>query len=1018
MQKMSEESEMDLTVSGVSTILAETEDHNMDTDAQQSTPGELSGGISDGASLPPPDTHPAVLESDPGNYKELLLALDVEFVDPGMLDRIRSDGLNMIDPHLRLLILGCMERDASYTVPPSWLETFGGMMKGIVEDGAFREACKVANQEILDQPYAGSLNCFLICKSTPNAQPPQLGLVQPQAVATPTFAGGAPEDELARVEDIRMQNESIRLSSEFPRTQEVLSNKPESDLFAVPKVQRQVSTSDKKSRVPKGVLESPTSDTGSSRPSSRGSNRSRDRKESPSSRESSGSRKRKMKKPDKTPRKDSRERPITIKPLVEVKTEPLDDFGQLPDLGNINKSLFDPDSEPEYLPTGPMKDLENVSAEWPVDMKDPYENALNGFVFGRPAFFKQCCRSENQMTCPPDRDFEDLSDDEEWFRIKVSDTSVNVIYSDLIGDLANMSPKYYSRDESTKIQYAAKSYHTQNNPKCPFAICSDPKSETKHTDFGIRWSTRNRFARHLVEVHMHHHPHYFCANNGKSNRNCPEGYNTSRRGDMVRHLVGVAHKFSLEKARKCVVDLHYNLIGRYLDREKAVFDGMRTTNSQHLNISLKEGGKLQACFQSSFWRHRMHMVAKHYDQVRHWRGDVVDPNHQRVSSKVIRPPSSAAGASSDVKCYPGLEVRDRATKENRAPASVGSDHRQPTTVWASPPSNPAMSDTEFPLLTGIVAIQKRSSGRSLTIEPQEPVVGSHVRSTARAAQVHDPRPDLVMKALQSDLPLMNLSPNVASLRGATMETSPIRPQLAGAHLGSPATKASRLGGSGDTSPMNLSPAGHVDMSPATAPMKSGKSDTPARFTVESPATKQVKVSNTGISGRLSALAGMTPVPVPMKGPEGSRTMPDAAAVNLKEGVSAVIASAQSEIMKIIDAEKGKVQAHHSLLLLDQHAEEIKKLNASWGAKLSAESRRSDKVRLELELERKKADKNRIALEKEESKFYKIFGFSPSEWDGEYASILTSIKPDWEVQDGDSLLASTTKDEDSPEHQLL
>ena len=124
------------------------------------------------------------------------------------------------------------------------------------------------------------------------------------------------------------------------------------------------------------------------------------------------------------------------------------------------------------------------------------------------------------------------------------------------------------------------------------------------------------------------------------------------------------------------------------------------------------------------------------------------------------------------------------------------------------------------------------------------------------------------------------------------------------------------------------------------------------------------------------------------------------------------------MMRIIDAEKGKVQAHQALFLLDQHAEEIKKINSAWKAKLAAESRKSEQVRLELELERKKADKNRIALEKEESKFYKIFGFSPSEWDGEYASILTSIKLGWEVQDGDSLLDSTTKDEDSPEHQLL
>ena len=73
------------------------------------------------------------------------------------------------------------------------------------------------------------------------------------------------------------------------------------------------------------------------------------------------------------------------------------------------------------------------------------------------------------------------------------------------------------------------------------------------------YTSKMRYHRHLLELHMHHHPTYVCArDNGKVNKKC-EGLITSRRTDLIRHL-RTQHAKSMVDAASITNRLHEALM--------------------------------------------------------------------------------------------------------------------------------------------------------------------------------------------------------------------------------------------------------------------------------------------------------------------------------------------------------------------------------------------------------------------------------------------------------------------------
>ena len=79
------------------------------------------------------------------------------------------------------------------------------------------------------------------------------------------------------------------------------------------------------------------------------------------------------------------------------------------------------------------------------------------------------------------------------------------------------------------------------------------------------YTSKVRFQRHIVEVHMHHHAIYRCSKEGRKSQGC-KGLTTTRRSVMVRHYQK-DHQKSARDSLDVVMKTHHKLTEQ-IDAEK------------------------------------------------------------------------------------------------------------------------------------------------------------------------------------------------------------------------------------------------------------------------------------------------------------------------------------------------------------------------------------------------------------------------------------------------------------------
>ena len=143
-----------------------------------------------------------------------------------------------------------------------------------------------------------------------------------------------------------------------------------------------------------------------------------------------------------------------------------------------------------------------------VSDKSIWDNARDHFSDRKPMCFSECRKGHSSYALPDPIDKDGQSDDEEWLREERTNESPNKFYAVWIHKLKSTLPKYYGHDQKWKLLWAVDNYNVKRRNVCPFEICVMDKEKQKI------YVTKARFQRHIVEVHMHHHPIYRCAKAG------------------------------------------------------------------------------------------------------------------------------------------------------------------------------------------------------------------------------------------------------------------------------------------------------------------------------------------------------------------------------------------------------------------------------------------------------------------------------------------------------------------------
>ena len=270
-----------------------------------------------------------------------------------------------------------------------------------------------------------------------------------------------------------------------------------------------------------------------------------------------------------------------------------------------------------------------------VSDKAIWDNARGHFKDRKPMCFAECKKGSSSYGIPDLIDKDGQSDDKEWLREERSDELASKFYNVWVHKLNNIHQKYYNYDQKYKIKWAVESYHVTRQNTCPFEICVMDKEKQKV------YITRQRFLRHIVELHIHHHAVYHClADKGKKNKNC-KGLTSPRRGVMVRHYRD-DHQKSASESRQMVMDTHTKMMEN-LDEAKLA---KVTCSTKYFGtVSLSPKGKLTAEFGLSHEQMRLNMCEESWLKVKHHRGDLDEEmvdGFERMKAGRHRPSPDAA----------------------------------------------------------------------------------------------------------------------------------------------------------------------------------------------------------------------------------------------------------------------------------------------------------------------------------------------------------------------------------------
>ena len=291
--------------------------------------------------------------------------------------------------------------------------------------------------------------------------------------------------------------------------------------------------------------------------------------------------------------------------------------------------------------------------------QDMWNNSRAGFPHYIPVCLEDCKTTSTKYKTPPAINRNGESDDEDWLRESRKEklpSHFNLVW---LGKAQRWPETYYTRDQKHKLKWAADVYFKEGirDKECPFALCENG-SETPRV-----YRTRTRFIRHLVEIHMHHHPEYICDDSrGKICMNC-NGLSTPRRGVMVRHLTqdhGYGFQVSVEKVRllhKKLMDQLAAVPTKALDKITSSnhfwCEVMPTTKQEKLCARLElpdETGRLDMTAhiwdQVCLWKQGRFQDSRRVDSRRHYSGERFNPErfnpeapHSRGAGYRSRSPS-------------------------------------------------------------------------------------------------------------------------------------------------------------------------------------------------------------------------------------------------------------------------------------------------------------------------------------------------------------------------------------------
>ena len=390
--------------------------------------------------------------------------------------------------------------------------------------------------------------------------------------------------------------------------------------------------------------------------------------------------------PVKTTRSTKRKNKKNRKPEADVTPTP----DATDDESNTSVSGAAPGDDPadEDSVDSDVADVPSSQSESAI-----WQNARSGFKDFIPQSLEECRKNKSFYACPEEYDREDESDDEEWLRQTRKDPSENRHINVLIGRIKNAwSNLYYTKEHRAKLMYALNKFSIPNNDRCPFEVCTIEAMEPK------RYTSQMRFNRHVLEVHMHHHPRYVCVKeSGRLNEKC-EGLNTCRRSDLIRHL-RKQHGKSMVVAYNITMKVHALLMSPANLNDTEVMKEVTSSTKIWGNVCGSSKSKQCARFGLSHVSGRLHLTPDKHDEALRAAG-VIKPDVSKRSSEdslesnLHKRPRGGGGNTVPRKGYQGSSFRGGQTTLHRTPSPVGNQYRGPQTdfSWSSRPgyrnSNP------------------------------------------------------------------------------------------------------------------------------------------------------------------------------------------------------------------------------------------------------------------------------------------------------------------------------------------
>ena len=373
-----------------------------------------------------------------------------------------------------------------------------------------------------------------------------------------------------------------------------------------------------------------------------------------------------------------------------------------------------------------------------VSDKSIWDNARDHFSDRNPMCFSECRKGHSSYALPDPIDKDGQSDDEEWLREERSDESPNKFYAVWIHKLKNTLPKYYHHDQKWKLLWAVDNYNVKRRNVCPFEICVMDKEKQKV------YVTKARFQRHIVEVHMHHHPIYRCTKAGKRSQGC-NGLTTTRRSVMVRHYRN-DHQKSARDSLDVVMKTHHKMM-EPMDTKR--LNKITGSTKYFGNTMLTPKHKLSAEFGLSHEPMRLNMCAETYLRVKLFRGDndveEVDGVVQMKGGRSAPDPDSAAKRARLKSPAPDVNrKRDHSdTIVQRSPLEGTHAAQSPaafTSAWSDSVAGRQRHDADFPDELGVPGKESQTltqTGKVKTVKPTTPAAAA---KASEASPIVSPTP--------------------------------------------------------------------------------------------------------------------------------------------------------------------------------------------------------------------------------------------------------------------------------------